>query len=99
MESKRLSTTVFVTSFVRKLVADLQNDIKNDDKLTDEQKCKVTVFTLHKFARSIVEKNHGTKDWPFRPHSRIIGQFWKKVVCGDVLAYYPDIDKSDYTCL
>lgn len=89
--------SVFVTSFVRKLVADLQNDINNVNKLTDKQKEKITVSTLHKFARSVVEKNHGTTVWPFRSHFRIIGQFWKKVVWGDVLAYYPDIDKSNYT--
>jgi superfamily I DNA/RNA helicase len=89
--------TVFVTSFVRKLVTDLQNDIKNDDKLTDEQKGRVTVFTLHKFARSIVEKNHGTTEWRFRPHFRIIGQSWKKIVWGDVFAFYPDIDRGVYT--
>lgn len=87
---------VFVTTFVRKLVKDLQNDIDIDVKLTDEQKGKISVYTLHKFARSIVEKNHGTSEWPFRPHFRIIGQFWKDVVWGDVLSYYPEIDRKTY---
>lgn len=54
---------VFVTSFVRKLVADLQNDIDADDELSDEQKNNITVSTLHKFARSIVERNRGTSEW------------------------------------
>lgn len=88
--------SVFVTSFVRKIVADLQNDIDDDKKLTDKQKSKIGVSTLHKFARSIVEKNHGTRKWPFRPHFRIIGQFWKDVVWDDVLAFHPNLDKNTY---
>ncbi len=87
---------VFVTSFVRKLVADLQNDIDDDEKLTDGQKNKISVSTLHKFARSIVEKNHGTRKWPFRPHFLIIGQFWKDVVWDDALAFHPSLDKNTY---
>ena len=73
---KDQNAKVVVTSFVRKLVADLQNDIERDEKLSDEQKGNITVSTLHKFARSIVEKNHGITEWPFKPHFRIIGQSW-----------------------
>lgn len=87
---------VLVTSFVRKLVADLQNDIDGDEQLSDEQKGNITASTLHKFARSIVEQNHGTADWRFQPHFRIIGQFWKDVVWGDALAFYPLLNKSEY---
>jgi superfamily I DNA/RNA helicase len=85
---------VFVTSFVRKLVADLQSDIDGDAQLTNEQKSNITVSTLHKFARSIVEQNHGTAQWRFRPHFRIIGQFWKDVVWSDALAFYPELDRG-----
>ena len=88
---------VFVTSFVRKLVADLQNDIDGDTQLTDEQKSDITASTLHKFARSIVEQNHGTAQWRFLPHFRIIGQFWKDVVWCDVLAFHPELDSGVYT--
>jgi len=84
---KNADARVPVTSFVRKLVADLQNDI--DQKLSDEQKCKITALTLHKFARGIVEKNHGTRKWPLKCYFRIIGQSWKQVVWGDVLAFSP----------
>lgn len=87
---------VFVTSFVRKLVADLQNDINGDGQLTDEQKNAITASTLHKFARSIVEQNHGTTEWRFQPHFRIIGQFWKDVVWSDVLAFRPELDRNAY---
>lgn len=89
--------SVIVTSFVRKLVVDLQSDIESEDKLTNGQKKGITVSTLHKFARSIVEKNHGTTEWPFGPHFRIIGQFWNEIVWGDVLAFSPDIDRDTYT--
>lgn len=88
---------VFVTSFVRKLVADLQNDINGDTQLTDEQKSDITASTLHKFARSIVEQNHGTTEWRFQPHFRIIGQFWKDVVWGDALVFHAELDGSVYT--
>jgi len=53
--------------------------------LTDEQKRQVDVHTLHKYARSVVEQNHGTAEWKFAPHFRIIGQTWKDVVWHDVL--------------
>ena len=88
---------VFVTSFVRKLVADSQNDINKDEKLTNEQKQRTTVSTLHKFARSIVEKNHGTSEWQFQPYFRIIGQVWKEVIWEDVLAHHSKLDRSIYT--
>lgn len=88
---------VVVTSFVRKLVADLQSDIGGDGKLADAQKGNITVSTLHKFARSIVERNHGTREWPFKSHFRIIGQSWEEIVWGDVLAFFPKIDQSAYT--
>jgi superfamily I DNA/RNA helicase len=89
--------SIIVTSFVRKLVVDLQSDIENDERLTREQKGKITVCTLHKLARSIVEKNHGTVEWKFRPHFRVIGQFWKDVVWRDVLGFYSDIDPGIFT--
>jgi len=88
--------SIFVTSFVRKLVADLQNDINNDQSLSDDQKKRTKVITLHKFARSIVEKNHGTSEWQFQPYFRIIGQSWKKIIWGDVLAFYPAPNKCGY---
>ncbi len=87
---------VLVTSFVRKLVADLQTDIDGDNQLSTGQKSSVTVSTLHKFARSIVEQNHGTADWQFQAHFRIIGQFWKDVVWGDVLAFYSSLNRNNY---
>jgi len=94
---KNQKACVVVTSFVRKLVADLQNDIDGDKNLTDQQKGRITVSTLHKFARSIVEKNHGTTEWPFKRHFQIIGQFWKKIVWDDVLAFSQNTNQTNYT--
>lgn len=88
---------VVVTTFVRKLVSDLHNDITSNDRLSNEQKSKITVSTLHRFARSIVEKNHGTSEWRFKPHFRIIGQFWKDIVWRDVLAFHPNTDNGVHT--
>jgi superfamily I DNA/RNA helicase len=87
---------VFVTSFVRKLVADLQNDIDTDTDLTAEQKRHIDVSTLHRFARSIVERNRGTSEWRFKRHFRIIGPSWKEIVWSDVLAFYPELNNNDY---
>lgn len=88
---------ILAVSFVRKLVADLHADIQNDAKLTDSQKQRVDVFTLHKYARSIVEQNHGTKEWKFTPHFRIIGQEWKAVVWDDVLSLAGHKDHNGYS--
>ena len=90
------SARILVTSFVRKLVADLQNDINGDSKLNDDQKKQINVSTLHKLARSIVETNNGTKDWPFKKHFRIIGQF-EDIVWEDVIEFHDDKDIADYS--
>jgi hypothetical protein len=76
---------ILALSFVRKLVADLNADIENDERLTKDQKKQVDVFTLHKFARSVVEQNHGSGERKFKSHLQIIGEPWKVVVWRDVL--------------
>lgn len=87
---------VLVTSFVRKLVADLQSDIDASKKLSKEQKNSITATTLHKYARSIVEKNHGSSEFRFKPHFKIIGESWKDVVWNDVLFFFPALDYHTY---
>jgi len=93
---KNSAARILALSFVRKLVADLQADIKNDSNLTDEHKKQAEVFTLHKYARSIVERNHGTKEWKFAPYFRIIGQDWKELVWSDVLSLSGQKDRERY---
>lgn len=88
---------ILALSFVRKLVADLNSDIQTDPALTDDQKQQVGVFTLHKYARGIVERNHGTTEWRFAPHFRIIGQSWKEIVWGDVLLVNKQEDTNQYS--
>ena len=91
------SAKILALSFVRKLVADLAADVQNDTTLTDAQKRQAEIFTLHKYARSIVEQNHGTKEWPFAPHFRVIGQDWKTLVWDDVLLVEGQKDRSKYS--
>jgi superfamily I DNA/RNA helicase len=88
---------ILALSFVRKLVADLDADIQTDTTLSDAQKDQVDICTLHKYARSIVEQNHGTKEWTFEPHFRIIGQDWKVIVWDDVLLVTGQQDRATYS--
>lgn len=90
------ASKILALSFVRKLVADLHSDIRGDHNLTDEQKKQVEVFTLHKFARGVVEKNHGSDMLRFSPHFRIISQSWKEKVWNDVLLYVGQTDQTAY---
>jgi hypothetical protein len=88
---------ILALSFVRKLVADLRADIENDKSLSDEQKLHVDVSTLHKYARSVVEQNHGTLEWSFGPHFRIIGQTWKNVIWHDALLVSGQSEANRYS--
>ena len=91
------SAKILALSFVRKLVADLAADVQNDATLTNEQKRQADISTLHKYARSVVEQNHGTKQWRFAPHFRVIGQDWKNVVWDDVLLVQGQKDRTKYS--
>jgi hypothetical protein len=86
--------TILVTSFVRKLVADLKTDVEN--KLAVEHSPEVTVWTLHKLARSIVERNHGCSRRRFRPHLKIMAGLWQVVVWLDTLHFHPALNHSTY---
>ena len=95
--NKSPDARILALSFVRKLVADLNSDIQNDNGLTDKQKGQVDIFTLHKYARSVVEQNRGTAAWRFAPHFRIIGQSWKSVVWHDALLLSGQRDADGYS--
>jgi superfamily I DNA/RNA helicase len=94
---RNASAKILALSFVRKLVADLAVDVQNDTILTVEQKRQADISTLHKYARSVVEQNHGTKEWKFAPHFRVIGQDWKIVVWDDVLLVKGQKDRAKYS--
>ncbi len=87
---------VLALSFVKKLVVDLNNDIQGDEKLKDEQKEKVDVLTLHGYARSIVERNHGTIRLPFKIHLKIIDGYWQEMVWQDALLISGLADDEEY---
>lgn len=87
---------ILVTSFVRKLVADLDNDVQSSLMFTEDNKKKATVITLHKLARSIVERNHGTSDWRFQSYFGMLGE-WNHVIWTDIMAFHEKLDSSEYT--
>jgi superfamily I DNA/RNA helicase len=76
---------VYVSTFVRKLVQDLTSDL-DTSHLAPAERALVRVTTLHGLARSIIERNRGTSEFPMKPYIRIIGQAWKDMVWGDVLS-------------
>lgn len=85
---------ILVTSFVRKLVADLQADVRS--KIPKEHQGTITISTLHRLARSIVEKSHGNSQRRFQPYLKIVGPSWKQIVWADVLRFHPNLRASDY---
>jgi superfamily I DNA/RNA helicase len=86
---------IYVSSFVRKLVRDLKTDILTSD-LSRAEKSLVLVTTLHGLARSLLERNGGTREFPLRPYIRIIGQAWKDMVWGDVLSLHPELPTEGF---
>ncbi len=89
-------SAIYVSSFVRKLVRDLEKEIATDDQLSDEDRARVTVSTLHRLARSLVEVAHGTSALPLQHHVQVIAGEWPGVVWSDVLRFHPDLRARDY---
>lgn len=86
---------IYVATFVRKLVSDLRADLRS--KLDDTDRQRVAVTTLHTLARSLVERNAGTKRWPMQRYIRVIDRQWADVTWADVLAFHPDLSPLVYT--
>jgi hypothetical protein len=84
---------IYVSTFVRKLAQDLDNDVQTSD-LSPAEKSLVTVTTLHRMARSLVERNRGTTALPMAAHIKMIGPGWRDVVWGDVLSLHPEREDS-----
>lgn len=90
--------SIYVSSFVRKLVRDLEAEIRSDTDLTEEDRGRVSVTTLHGLARSIVERNGGTAVEPLSKHVRIVAaRRWLDMVWQDVLQFHPDLDPSEHS--
>lgn len=83
---------VYVSSFVRKLVRDLQGDVAT--KLSEDDRTRVTVSTLHGLARSILERSHGSSEHKRHPHTNIVTETWMKVVWNDVRAFHSGLPDS-----
>jgi hypothetical protein len=77
---------IYVSTFVRKLAEDLRADIQGDRDLSDEDKNRVDVMTLHRMARSIVEQAHGTHDVPLDPYCLVITPRWEEMVWRDCIS-------------
>lgn len=74
---------ILVSTFVRRLVADLDAELRASGlrKSRDEA---ITVATLHRLARSVVERNRGTSASPRSEHVEMIGPEWQSMVWMDV---------------
>jgi hypothetical protein len=88
---------IAVATFVRKLAADLAGDVSSDRDLSEADKERVLVSTLHKIARSILERSRGTNSLRLRPYIRMVGTdesedlIWADTLCllggGDLGGY------------
>ena len=95
--TKTPMATILAVSFVRKLVGDLADDILGDPSLARKQQKQVHVQTLHRFARSVLEKSHGTTTHPLEPHFSLIGGPWIDLVWEDVLQLADKAGDADYS--
>lgn len=88
---------VVVATFVRKLVDDLKAEIAGDDEIQEPDKRRVQVSTLHRLARSIVERSRGTRDLPLRPNCQIAAGNWsEQLIWRDTLCLHPGLRSGDF---
>ena len=89
---------IVVVTFVRKLVEDLNKTIGLSEELPPEDKQCITVSTLHKLARSIVEQYNGTQEFRLKPWCRIIsGDYWESLVWKDAVSCHSNYSAEDYS--
>jgi hypothetical protein len=86
---------VAVATFVRSLVRDLKDDIANDPGIRDEDKKRVSVMTVHRHARSIIERNHGTQELSLKPYCAVVTDKWEEMVWIDAVSLH-EFEPSDY---
>jgi superfamily I DNA/RNA helicase len=94
--AKHPDKRVAVATFVRSLVRDLRDDIANDPGISDEDKKRVSVMTLHRHARSIIERNHGTQDLNLKPYCGVVTDRWEETVWLDAVSLHDAFEPSDY---
>jgi AAA domain/UvrD-like helicase C-terminal domain len=89
--------SIEVATFVRKLVVDLRAEIARDADITPPDKARVSVNTLHRLARSIVERNRGTRGFPLAPYCLMAaGEPNEEMLWRDALCFHPDADEPRY---
>jgi superfamily I DNA/RNA helicase len=93
---KHPENQVAVATFVRSLVRDLNDDIANDDDISAEDKKRVIVMTLHRHARSIIERNRGTQELKLKANCAVINAEWEEMVWLDAVSLCDEFDPSDY---
>ena len=81
--AKHQKGSIRVASFVRKLVGDLRADV---GKLKPDEVKRVEVSTLHRLARSLLERNGGTSGVPLGQYIRIISDPWQELVWEDAMS-------------
>jgi len=86
-----------VCSFVRKLVRDLREEIAHDQDLTDEDRTRLKISTIHTLARSLVERGGGTAAHPMQRHVQVIAGEWEGVVWDDVLLFRPELSREVFS--
>ena len=84
-------------SFVRKLVRDLREEIAHDQDLTDEDRTRLKISTIHTLARSLVERGGGTAAHPMQRHVQVIAGEWEGVVWDDVLLFRPESSREVFS--
>lgn len=92
---KNKDGNILVTTLVGKLADDLREELKNE--LSENNFQRVTVSTLHKFARSVVEKNNGTSGWEMDDHIQVITDNWEHIIWNDVVSITDQADAGDYS--
>jgi superfamily I DNA/RNA helicase len=88
--------SVAVSTFVRSLVRDLRDDIANDRGISDEDKKRVIVMTLHRHARSIIERNHGTQELNLKPNCAVVTADWEEMAWLDAVSLHDEFEPREY---
>jgi superfamily I DNA/RNA helicase len=94
--AKHPDKRVAVATFVNSLVRDLNDDIANDPGISDEDKNRVSVMTLHRHARSIIERNHGTQELRLKQYCAVVTDRWEEMVWLDAVSLHDEFEPSDY---
>jgi len=87
--------TILVTTFVRKLLADLE--VRIAATTAKEELARIQLSTIHKLARSIVERNSGSSKRRLGRHVRMITGEWSPIVWADVMEFHRESDRHDYS--